>query len=164
MMSMRWDQGVMVVAAVCGAAVFGCGSVSSDGGTEAVRAIERRGAEWVDAARREDADALAALYTEDAVLLPPGAEALSGREAIRAMFADQFARFDGEYDFRTEEIVVRDDLAYRWGGYRAAIEVPGGEAMRLDDSFIEIWRRGADGEWRIARDIWNHDVPPPGGG
>lgn len=155
----RWIHRVATLVVVSAAAASGCGSSASDSADESARVIERRASEWVDAARREDATALASLYAEDAALLPPGAGAVSGREAIRAMFADQFQRFDGSYEFETEEVVVRGDLAYRWGGYRVVVELPDGRSRRLDDRFIEIWRRGPDGVWRISRDIWNRTVP-----
>lgn len=49
---------------------------------------------WVAAFNREDVDALAALYAEDAVNHQVAEEPLHGREAIRAMFATGFANAD----------------------------------------------------------------------
>lgn len=48
-------------------------------------------AAWVDAFNRGDADALAAFYTKDAVNHQVAESPVSGREAIRRMFADGFA-------------------------------------------------------------------------
>ncbi len=50
--------------------------------------------EWVAAFNREDVDALAALYAEDAINHQVAEEPLHGREAIRAMFAAGFANAD----------------------------------------------------------------------
>jgi limonene-1,2-epoxide hydrolase len=47
---------------------------------------------WVDAFNRGDADALAAFYAEDAVNHQVAETPVRGREAIRAMFAAEFAR------------------------------------------------------------------------
>jgi limonene-1,2-epoxide hydrolase len=49
---------------------------------------------WIAAFNAADADALAALYHEDAVNHQVVREAVSGREAIRAMFAAEFAGAD----------------------------------------------------------------------
>lgn len=46
---------------------------------------------WVDAFNRADADALAALYADDAVNHQVAEAPVHGREAIRRMFADGFA-------------------------------------------------------------------------
>lgn len=50
--------------------------------------------QFVEAFNRADADALAALYGEDAVNHQVAEQPLKGREAIRQMFADSFASAD----------------------------------------------------------------------
>lgn len=49
---------------------------------------------WVDAFNRADADALAALYAEDATNHQVVRDPVVGRQAIRAMFAREFASAD----------------------------------------------------------------------
>jgi limonene-1,2-epoxide hydrolase len=49
---------------------------------------------WVDAFNRGDVDALAALYTEDAVNHQVAESPVRGRAAIRRMFVDGFAAAD----------------------------------------------------------------------
>ncbi|WP_206370422.1 nuclear transport factor 2 family protein [Solimonas marina] len=49
---------------------------------------------WVEAFNRADADALAALYADDAVNHQVAESPVSGRAAIRRMFADEFASAD----------------------------------------------------------------------
>ncbi|MGE4527940.1 MAG: nuclear transport factor 2 family protein [Rhodospirillaceae bacterium] len=46
---------------------------------------------WVDAFNRADADALAALYHEDAINHQVAQDPVAGRDAIRKMFAREFA-------------------------------------------------------------------------
>lgn len=46
---------------------------------------------WVDAFNRKDADALAALYSVDAVNHQVAEQPVAGRSAIRQMFEDEFA-------------------------------------------------------------------------
>lgn len=49
---------------------------------------------WVELFNTGDADALAALYAEDAVNHQVTQDPVSGRDAIRAMFASEFASAD----------------------------------------------------------------------
>lgn len=50
--------------------------------------------QWVDAFNRQDTEAIAGLYHEDAVNHQVANEPVTGREAIRAMFAAEFAMAD----------------------------------------------------------------------
>ena len=50
--------------------------------------------QWVDALNRQDTEAIAGLYHEDAVNHQVANEPVTGREAIRAMFAAEFAMAD----------------------------------------------------------------------
>lgn len=49
---------------------------------------------WIDAFNAADPEALAALYAEDAVNHQVVREPVAGRDAIRAMFADDFAAME----------------------------------------------------------------------
>lgn len=57
-------------------------------GSLAPREVVRR---WVEAFNREDVDALASMYAEDAVNHQVAESPVNGREAIRRMFAEGFA-------------------------------------------------------------------------
>ena len=50
--------------------------------------------QWIDAFNRHDTEAIADLYHEDAVNHQVANEPVTGREAIRAMFAAEFAAAD----------------------------------------------------------------------
>lgn len=134
---------------------------SSDADSIAIRQQAER---WVKASDQQNADALAALYTEDALMLPPGAPPMAGRDRIHSLFEQQFKQFadaDMNVEFETHELKVAGDWAWRRGSYVLTIDPDDGEKIRVEDKFIDIWKRGADGRWRIARDIWNHTTPPP---
>lgn len=124
---------------------------------------DRRAIESVDAAAARagvagDFDAFAALYTEDAVLLPPNAPAVRGRAAIRDFWAS--VPTITAFDIDVEEIVGRGDLAYVQGTYVLELTPPGAaEPIRDEGKFIEIRRRQPDGSWPLARDIYNSDLP-----
>ena len=59
------------------------GSKSKDAGVSQARAgIEAANAKFSEAFDRGDAAAVAALYTEDAIVFPPDSEMVKGRQAI----------------------------------------------------------------------------------
>src|SRR5687768_2833610 len=49
--------------------------------------IEEAGAKWTQALERGDLDAVAAMYTDDAYILPPNMPAMQGREGVKKYFS-----------------------------------------------------------------------------
>jgi ketosteroid isomerase-like protein len=73
-----------------------------------------------------------------------------------------FAAFPPMSDFRPQIIEVdgRGDLAYVRGTYSMMLTLPGAtEPINDTGKYIEIWRKQADGSWRVIRDIFNSDLP-----
>jgi ketosteroid isomerase-like protein len=104
----------------------------------------------------QDFDALALLYCEDAVLMPPNQPAVRGRAAIRQWMAT-FPRVT-RFTFEIEQIEGRMELAYVRGTSVMTMQ-PEGTPGPVDEfvKFIEIRKRQPDGSWPIADDIFNSD-------
>ena len=98
-------------------------------------------------------------FAEDGIFMVPNAAPAQGIEAIVATFEGMppFA----DLTFETLEIDGTSDMAYVWGKYTAVWMVPGMDPMPDEGSYLEIWRRQADGSWRVAMDIFNSDLPLP---
>lgn len=109
---------------------------------------------WEAALNAGDLDALAALYTADALLMPPNEPAQRGQEAVRTMFDGMIAA-GLTLELTTLDARESGDTGYNVGVYtmRAA------DGTRIDTGkFAEIWKR-SNGSWQIASDIWNSDMP-----
>lgn len=112
---------------------------------------------WTDAFNAGDAAGLAALYSEDAILMPPNAEALSGREAIQT-FWEGFMAEGGQVSLGELESTIDGHHGYQYGTY----QVVDGEGNEVDrGKWIVIFQHGPSG-WQMHRDIWNSDLPLPG--
>lgn len=116
---------------------------------------------WEAAFDAGDGKALADLYTEDAVLLPPGAERVEGRGKIAEFWQGAIDSGLEDPDLEAVEVVESGDLAYEVG--RLSITAPGedGEPTPVSGKYVVIWQRGDDGTWRLHRDIWNTNPPTP---
>ena len=76
----------------CALAFAGCGPKAPVADSDAdVAALTSAAAGWEQAYNDKDADAVAAIYAEDAQLLPHGAPAVNGRAAIREHYANEIA-------------------------------------------------------------------------
>ena len=137
----------------------GCQKVAED--TSADEAVIRKSAPaWAAAYNAGDADALAAMYWDNAVLQPPGAPAASGRAAIRAFLAADTATTRGAgLTMNIPEagaVDVSGDLAYEAGTYT----VTDASGATVDaGKYIGVFQK-RDGKWLYIRDTWNSDLAP----
>jgi ketosteroid isomerase-like protein len=123
----------------------------------AIRASEEA---FTQNGRTRKDSANAALYSENAVLMPPHEPALTGRPAIRRWLA----AFPPMSDFglTVVEIDGRGDLAYVRGTYALTIAASGKTPALPDHGkYVEVRRKQADGSWLIVLDIFNSDLPAP---
>ena len=115
---------------------------------------------WVERFATHDAAGAAALYTEDAQLLPPNMDIVTGRAAIQEFIAKINPPDSPAIKIATVETRVFGDYAHRQGSYR--FESPDGGTVE-SGKFIELWKK-TDGHWLIHRDIWNSDTLAPAAG
>ncbi|WDR05924.1 SgcJ/EcaC family oxidoreductase [Devosia rhodophyticola] len=107
----------------------------------------------IAAVAARDADAIAALYTDDALLLGSNSNALSGRKAIRDVWANNFS---GGYSVletgnpRTERGTDRAAVIFVW---QATIR-PNGAAETFIQGRTMLYFRLAEGGWLISADMW----------
>ena len=110
---------------------------------------------WVAAFNARDADAMVALTTEDVVLLPPNAEPVRGREAVRTIWTRAVASAKADASVTVDETVISGDYAYKTGSY--VYTLPNGVVVERG-KFLEVWKR-TDAGWRIHRDMFSSNLP-----
>lgn len=116
--------------------------------------ITSRSEAWESALSAGDLDALVAFYTSDARVMAPNREISIGSDAVRAEFGAMIdAGLNG--DLTSIEAMVSGDIGYNVGTY----SLRDGDNVVDVGKFIEIWHRGDDGQWRIANDTYNSDLP-----
>ena len=131
---------------------------------EVRQAIEALSKQYADAVNRGDAAAYAALYTEEARVLPPNGPMIIGREAIKNSHQSSIdAGIRHVLQLTTLEVRVVRDLAYEIGEYTETIQPEEGEAIRDQGKYVVVWKR-ENGEWKLDVDTWNVEsrVPLPG--
>jgi len=102
----------------------------------------------------------AGTFAEDGTILPPNGEAVVGRAAIQA-WAEAFPPIN-EFKAAASEVGGSGDLAYVQGTFSMTISPPGAPAPVSDNGrYIAIYRKQADGSWKVSRDIWNSSMPAP---
>ena len=118
---------------------------------------------WFEHYANVDADGMANLYAEDALLMPPGAPAVTGRAGIRAFLGEDAAKSKAAgVSIKNGSVTgagVHGDLGWISGTYTV---IDGAGATVDSGSYLSVHRR-TDGAWLYIRDTWNSDRPaaPP---
>ena len=137
------------------ALAFGCAPKAPVADSDAdVAAITSAGAAWEQAYNDKNADAVAAIYAEDAQFLPQGAPAVNGRAAIREHYANEIATAWAKISVESDANGLAGDWAWRSGTWSVETAPP------VSGKYLEVWHRTAEG-WRLYRDISNSDAHTP---
>ena len=100
--------------------------------------IEKLNDLWTTAFNKGDAAAVAALYTEDAYVLPPGAEMVKGRVAIEA-FWRQAARQMGDAKLTTLDVLPLGPEAAREIGTVSLTKTK--PPQEIAAKYVVVWRK-----------------------
>ena len=111
---------------------------------------------FMDAFSRSDAAGIAALYTEDAKLLPPGSPMLSGKGAIEAFWKGAMDMGLKEAKLDIVDVESQGNLACEISRFTLTGEQSGGESILLKGKYVVVWKN-EDGTWKLRVDIWNTD-------
>ncbi len=116
--------------------------------------IEKLNDVWTAAFNKGDAAGVAALYTEDAYVLPPGSAMVKGRAAIEA-FWRQAAQQMTDAQLTTVDVLPLGRSAAREIG-TVTLKTKSQPPQEVVGKYVVVWRKiGRD--WKLATDIWNTD-------
>jgi len=105
------------------------------------------------ASGERDLDSFTSLLADEAVFL--GGGLLEGKEAILAAWGPLFAENRPavlRWTPHTVEVAASGDLAYTLGDFEMTATLPDGTEARSSGTYVSIWKKGEDGEWRVVVD------------
>lgn len=143
------------------AAAAACQPAAPAGLTDADRdAIKAADAEFTRLAMAADfAGLVGKAYAEDAIFMAPNAPAVTGSAAIQTAMA-AFPPISN-FVITSQEIEGTATMAYARGAYTMTLTPPGAAPIQDSGKFLAIWRKQADGTWKMTRDMFSSDLPVP---
>ena len=101
-----------------------------------------------------DYETIANSYTEDGVILPPGADIITGREAIKKRWTLPEGVKIPLHKITPTEITVIGDIAHDIGYYEGRTLKKDGTEVSWKGKYLIIWKK-INGDWKIYADAWN---------
>jgi uncharacterized protein (TIGR02246 family) len=131
--------------------------------TKAAEAEIRKGDEdFFSAAKAKDANAIAALYSTDAVSMPQNSPPLVGHDAILKYNQDFVKLPQLAITGESETIRFSDDgtMAYDAGNYSVSYVDAKGHTIKDQGKFLNVLKK-VDGKWKVIVDAFSSNLAPP---
>lgn len=144
--------------------VAGCSIVSAqrngDAGSEQLMKLE---AEFAKTTSEKGLDGFMSYFADEGYDLPNGGEIVQGKENIRKAIGPWGPDFKLEWTPVKAEMAASGDLGYTFGNYVATSKDKDGKLVKRYGKYVTIWKKQADGSWKVAMDTGNSS-PEPGTG
>jgi uncharacterized protein (TIGR02246 family) len=145
---------VKPITLLCFVAAFVSTAFAAPEISEARKAIDKGNAQWVEAWDKADASLIAKLFAEDGVLLSRNGKFFKGPEQILAHMKPvlEGAGKGVKATVMTVDLWLDGDVAYETGTYSYKYQ-ENGKPVNEEGRYVTIWKRQANGDWRIVTDM-----------
>ena len=115
--------------------------------------IRNADADFAKEAAAKDLDKCMSLYADDAVFLSSNSPAVVGKDNIRAVIQRMLAApMQLTINVASVDVARSGDLAMDRGTVQSAVTDKKGKTTTQTSEYVLVWKKGADGVWKIAAD------------
>jgi ketosteroid isomerase-like protein len=127
-----------------------------------VDAIRAADAAWLRAYIARDVENALSFCDERGSMLMPHQPIVTGKAAIRKLLAVHLAPQSPEVTWHPDEADVArsGDFGYTRGSYKMSFKNAAGKTVSDKGKYLIVWKRHADGSWKVLFDVSNSDWPP----
>jgi len=123
------------------------------------KAVREADEQWSKVAGAKDLDKTVSFYADDAVVLPPNQAAVTTKDGIRSLwkgFLDSLT----DISWKTTRVTMAKsgDMGYLIGIYEMTLK----DGTKDKGKYCEVWKKQADGKWKVSADMFSSDLPAPG--
>lgn len=116
--------------------------------------IQKLNDQFVAAFNKSDAAAVAAMYTQDATVLPAGVPIVKGRAAIEGMWRQQAQKLEAVKIETTDVKPLGGNAALELG--TATLRTKAQPPQEIVVKYAVVWQKEGE-SWKLLLDMWNMD-------
>ncbi|HSM61388.1 MAG TPA: DUF4440 domain-containing protein, partial [Longimicrobiales bacterium] len=106
-------------------------------------------------------EAWASWFAEDGAMIQPGPGEIRGREEILSVMASlDEPGVSLRWEPLRADIAASGDLGWTTGTFVSEGPGPDGEVRTGQGRYVSVWRRQADGSWKVVMDLGNPTAAP----
>jgi ketosteroid isomerase-like protein len=95
------------------------------------------------------------MYTDDAIIIPPTSEILTGTTAIKGFWDEILKGGVSEYVIDTINLHIDGNTAHQTAYWQAHLTAANGEIIQFDGTMTNVLERQENGQWKISMQSWN---------
>ncbi|MDE3056635.1 MAG: DUF4440 domain-containing protein [Bacteroidota bacterium] len=104
------------------------------------------------------AEAFYEFMDDSSVSLSPNADPLTGKEKIHQRMLSGGNEYTLSWTPKKADVARSGDLGYTWGTYELSFKAEDGTPQMRYGKYLNIWRKQADGSWKMLVDIGNQSA------
>ena len=124
---------------------------------DASQALADSSAKQVTAVNKHDAKGWAALFAQDAILVPAGQSIVTGRENIEK-WGEAAVKVWNRLDVKREHSSSNGNVAWDTGTFTANVNLPDGKAADIGGNYMFVLQKEGSA-WLIKANTWNLNPP-----
>lgn len=150
-----------VIAVLLFSAVTTIGSLGQ-AHTEAEGALLAADAAWMKVYAAKDLERSVGFFDSQGSMLPSNAPIATGKDALTKLIGSAFATPDYTLSWHANKVGVArsGELGYTSGTYDFNIKDASGKTISDKGKYLTVWKKEADGSWKVLFDTYNSDLPP----
>lgn len=123
-------------------------------------AIRTAEGDMAQAAAAMDPAKMVSFYTDDVVGMATDAPLTQGKQDMQKYFETMMeAKPEVSWKAVKVEVARSGDLAYSWGTGDVSVKDAKGRSSKTTIKYVSVWKKQADGNWKIAIDTFLPDPP-----
>jgi uncharacterized protein (TIGR02246 family) len=124
--------------------------------SSALPTIDHADSDWIGAMRSGNVERIVEPYDRDGMFVTTAGTVIRGRDSIAALYRRRLGairRISDGAIVRDGVQAVDDSLVYEWGHGGMTFTDTSGITHTSRGPYLTVWRREADGAWRIIRNL-----------
>jgi ketosteroid isomerase-like protein len=117
---------------------------------------------WMKVYAAKDLEKSVAFFDNEGSMLPSNAPIATGKDALTKSLGSAFATPDYTLSWHANKVGVArsGELGYTSGTYGFSIKDASGKTISDKGKYLTLWKKEADGSWKVLLDTYNSDQPP----